>query len=82
VIEAMKSYTMFAALREALAMSSRELHVRHMAEVTRGHDALVGSIRTQEANAMPQQKSRTAIPFRRASNRVTSCTVPSVAGKH
>ena len=83
MIDAMKSYTASGALREELAISSRELYVRYMAEVTRGYDALVGLIRAHEANAMPQQKSTTAVPpVRRLSNRVPSSAVPSAADKH
>jgi glycosyltransferase involved in cell wall biosynthesis len=77
IIEAMKSYTASRALREELAVSSRELYVRYMAEVARGYDALVGLIRAHEAKAMPQQNSKPAPPpVRRLSNRATSSGAP------
>lgn len=51
MIEAMKAYTASGALREALVVSSRELYVRYMAEVTRGYDTLVALIRRHRAGA-------------------------------
>lgn len=86
MIEAMKSYTASGALREELVVSSRELYVRYMAEVTRSYDALVDLIRaheTQSAKALPEHKSTPALPSgRRRSARVASSPAPSAVGKH
>jgi glycosyltransferase involved in cell wall biosynthesis len=86
MIEAMKSYTASGALRDELVVSSRELYVRYMAEVTRSYDALVDLIRaheTQSAKALPEHKSTPALPSgRRRSARVASSPAPSAVGKH